>query len=183
MAGLTMTKKELASVAGYTYRRLYDIDRSLPDEQKLFVPSQDGKYDLGLFVQRWVQYNVSHEMSGIDDLDKVKARHELVKTEKTRLEVERMRGELIDLQDAKRLWGDVANTVMQNFLHLPYKVAPSLHMVDSIEAIRDILDTEIRGVLENIADTPLPAYAVFDDDGKGADGDDEEEEDEDTDGE
>ena len=72
---------------------------------------------------------------------------------------------------------------MQNFLHLPYKVAPSLHMVDSIEAIRDILDTEIRGVLENIADTPLPAYAVFDDDGKGADGDDEEEEDEDTDGE
>ena len=32
-----MTKKELATIAGYTYRRIYDIDRDLPPEKKLFA--------------------------------------------------------------------------------------------------------------------------------------------------
>ena len=27
---ITLTKKQLASVAGYTYRRLYDINKELP---------------------------------------------------------------------------------------------------------------------------------------------------------
>lgn len=50
------TKKELAQIAGYTYRRLYDIDLSLPQEKKLFVKGDGGKYDLAVFVQRWVNY-------------------------------------------------------------------------------------------------------------------------------
>ena len=108
-----MTKKELAQIAGYTYRRLYDIDRDQPQEKKLFVESEGGKYDLAIFVQRWVDYNVNNEASEVDDLDTVKARHEVVKTQKTELEVARMRGQLIDVQDVKRLWGDIANTVIR----------------------------------------------------------------------
>lgn len=55
---MTLTKKELASIAGYTYRRLHDIDLSLPDDEKLFVADDDGKYKLDVFVQHWVKYNV-----------------------------------------------------------------------------------------------------------------------------
>ena len=81
-----MTKKELANIAGYTYRRLYDIDRDLPEGKKLFEKSEDGKYDLALFVQRWVDYNISHNTdSDIYDLDEVKAKHEVIKAEKTQL--------------------------------------------------------------------------------------------------
>ncbi|MBR6224322.1 MAG: hypothetical protein IKR02_01210, partial [Firmicutes bacterium] len=57
----SMTKKELATIAGYTYRRLYDIDRDQPPDRKLFVESEGGKYDLAVFVQRWVEYNVQNE--------------------------------------------------------------------------------------------------------------------------
>lgn len=161
--GYSMTKKELASIAGYTYRRLYDIDRDLPEGKKLFVQSEGGKYDLAIFVQKWVAYNVANEApDDCCDLDLVKAKHEIVKTQKTELEVARMRGQLVDVQDVRRLWGSIANTVMRNLIHLPSKLAPMLRMVDNVELIRDTIDVEIRKVLEEMADTPLPDYAAED---------------------
>lgn len=155
-----MTKKELATVAGYTYRRLYDIDRDQPEGRKLFVKSEGGKYDLALFVQRWVEYNVNNEISDTDDLDVVKARHEVIKTQKTELEVARLRGQLIDVQDVKRLWGDIANTVTKNLIHIPSKVAPMVQMMENPEIIAEIIGAEIRKALEAVAETPLPAYAA-----------------------
>lgn len=157
-----MTKKELATLAGYSYRQLYNIDRDLPQEKKLFVESEGGKYDLAIFVQRWVEYNVNREAADVDDLDTVKARHEIVKTEKTELEVARMRGQLIDVQDVRRLWGDIANTVMQNLIHLPSKLAPMLRMEDNTERIAAVIDEGIRGALNALAETPLPDYAADD---------------------
>ena len=158
-----LTKKELASIAGYTYRRLYDIDRDLPEGKKLFVQGEGGKYDLAIFVQKWVEYNVANEVSDDwQDLELVKAKHEVVKTQKTELEVARMRGQLIDVQDARRLWGDIANTVTQNLIHLPSKLAPMLLMMDNVDLIRSIIDEEIRKILTEIADTPLPEYASTD---------------------
>lgn len=159
---MELTKKELANIAGYSYRRLYDLDRDLPPEKKLFVEGESGKYNLSTFVQRWVDYKVSTATDGIEDLDTVKARHETVKIEKTELEVARMRGALIDLQDVKKLWGDIANTVMQNMLHLPSKVAPMLRMMDNTEMIANTIDAEIRKALNDIANTPLPSYAADD---------------------
>ena len=38
-----MTKKELAEVAGYSYRRLHDINPELPKDKKLFVKCEGGK--------------------------------------------------------------------------------------------------------------------------------------------
>ena len=156
----SMTKKDLATVAGYTYRRLYDIDRELPAEKKLFVPADDGKYDLPMFVQRWVAYNVENETGNIEDLDEVKAIHERVKIRKTELEVARMEGSLVDVADARKLWGDVAAIVTQNLLHLPSQLAPMLRMMENTETIAHIIDTQIRKRLEIIAETPLPDYAA-----------------------
>ena len=159
-----MTKKELATIAGYTYRRLYDIDRDLPEGKKLFVQGEDGKYDLAIFVQKWVDYNVENEAPEEWDIDLVKAKHEVVKTEKTKLEVERLRGQLIDIQDIKRLWGDIAHTVMQNMLHLSSRLAPMLKMQDNTEHISEMIDAEVRKILEDIATLPVPDYADYSED-------------------
>lgn len=155
-----MTKKELATVAGYTYRRLHDIDMALPKDRKLFVAGKDGKYDLPTFVQRWVAYNMETVTEAEDDLDTVRARHEVIKTQKTELEVAMMRGRLIDVTDAKRLWGDIANTVMQNLIHLPNKLGPMLIMMDNAETIASIIGDGIRDILENLSEAPLPLYAI-----------------------
>lgn len=158
--GIELTKKELAAAAGYTYRRLYDIDRDLPPGEKLFVEGEGGKYDLAIFVQKWVQYNVNHETADIEDLETVKAIHEKVKTRKTELEVARMEGALVDAQDVRKLWSDIAATIMQNLIRIPSKAAPLLLMMDNTEQIAAVLDREIRAVLEQLAETPLPDYAA-----------------------
>lgn len=156
---ISLTKKELANAAGYTYRRLYDIDKALPPDKKLFVDAAGGKYDLAKFVQRWVEYNVSLESDSTDDLDMVKARHEVIKTQKTELEVAKMRGQLVDVSDVKRLWGDIINAVKNNIINLPNRVAPMLRMMESTEQIAEIIDLEVRRILDDIAETPLPDYA------------------------
>lgn len=158
--GISLTKKELATIAGYSYRRLYDIDRELPEGRKLFVAGEGGKYDLAFFVQHWVEFNIANETKESLDLDEVKAKHEVIKAEKTQLEVERMRGQLIDVQDVRKLWGDIANTVMQNLIQLPSKVAPMLRMMDDVELIAGIIDEDVRKILNEIAETPLPDYAA-----------------------
>lgn len=161
--GICLTKKELATVAGYSYRRLHDIDMGLPEEGKLFVKGEGGKYDLALFVQRWVRYNVDNETGDDQTLDEVKARHEIVKTRKTELEVARLEGKLVDVYEIRRLWGGVANTVMQNMLRLPSKVSPRLVMMKDSEMIAGIIDQEIRDTLTLISETPLPVETAAED--------------------
>ena len=157
---IELNQKGLAELASRTDRMLRMIDKELPDEKKLLVKTESGKYDAGLFVQRWTAYQIEKATDGIDDLDAVKARHELVKTEKTTLEVARLRGELVSAQDVKRLWGDIAHTVMQNLLHIPGSVAPVVQGMTSTEAIQEILDAEVRRALNAISESPLPAYAA-----------------------
>ena len=165
MAIAPLSKKELAEIAGYTYRWLYNIDRDLPDDKKLFVPVEEGKqkYDVPKFVQRWVAYNAENSIPEDTDLAAAKTKHEIIKTQKTELEVARMRGQMIDVQDVKKLWGDIANAVVQNLLGLPKKLGPALVMIESAEVISAMIDDEVRQILNDIADTPLPEYVQDDD--------------------
>lgn len=165
MAIAPLSKKELAEIAGYTYRWLYNIDRDLPDDKKLFVPVEKGKqkYDVPKFVQRWVAYNTENSIPEDTDLAAAKTKHEIIKTQKTELEVARMRGQMIDVQDVKKLWGDIANAVVQNLLGLPKKLGPALVMIESAEVISAMIDDEVRQILNDIADTPLPEYVQDDD--------------------
>ena len=156
---IELTKKQLAELAGYTYRRIYDIDKNLPNDKKLFVEAESGKYNAPLFVQRWVDYNVEQGLPDVEDLDVVKARHEVIKTQKTELEVARMRGQLVDVQDVKKIWGDVLNALQQNLLHLPSKVGPMVQGLDSLEIIEGLIDAEIRTCLRGASEAPLPEYA------------------------
>ena len=155
-------QKELAELVGKTDRQIRNIDKEQEDGKRLLVKGEGGKYDAAIFVQRWVNLQVDKITEGMEDLDAVKARHEIVKTEKTTLEVQRMRGELIDVHDIRKAWGDVANTVMQGMVHLPSTLAPMVQGLDNVEVIGSIIDAEIRRVLNAIAETPLPTYAATD---------------------
>lgn len=157
---IQMTQKQLGELVGRTDRQLRNIDKEQPDDKKLFVRSGGSKCDAALFVQRWCELMVERATKGSADLDVVKARHEIIKTQKTQLEVMRMRGDLIDVQDVKKLWGDIANTIMQSMLHLPSTIAPMVRGLDNIEVINSIINSEIRRVLEALSETPLPEYAA-----------------------
>ena len=154
--GISMTKKELATIAGYSYRQLYNIDRDMPESAKLFVEGEGGKYDLAVFVQRGVEYNANREKGEAGSLDDAKREHEIVKMRKTELEVARMEGTLVDVDEVRRLWAGIAANVMQKMILLPSKIAPQVVDMGSIQVIQGIIDKEVRDVLNEIADTPLP---------------------------
>lgn len=158
--GVCMTKEELAQIAGYSYRQLYNINKELDDDKKIFVKGEGKGYDLALFVQRWVAYKVDEATGDSDDLDEAKAIHERIKTKKTMLEVRRMEGMLVDINDVRKLWADIANTIMQSMLHLPATIAPMVTMMDNHEVIARIIDDEIRKVLNMLAETPVPDYSA-----------------------
>lgn len=158
--GVCMTKEELAQVAGYSYRQLYNINKELDEDKKIFVKGEGKGYDLALFVQRWVAYKVDEATGDGDNLDEAKAIHERIKTRKTMLEVKRLEGSLVDIGDVRKLWADIANTIMQSMLHLPSTIAPMVTMMDNHEVIARIIDEEIRKVLNMLADTPVPDYAA-----------------------
>lgn len=156
LTGMELSKKEIAELSGYTYRWLHEIDMALPDDKKLFVKGEGGKYDLAIFMRRWVAYNVQREKAAADDLDAVKARHEVVKIEKTELEVARLRGDLIDKHDVIALWGNVISTARKNLLGIASDLAPDLVMLDSVEIIQTRIETAIMDALIDTADTPIP---------------------------
>ena len=162
---MDFTKQELAELTGLTYRQLYNIDKKLREEDEdkaLFVKGEDAKKcDLALFVQRWVAYNVEKSSVDAGDLDAVKAAHESVKMRKTQLEVDRMEGTLVDVQEVRKIWGDIANTIMQGMIHLPATLAPMVRGMDNVEVIGSVIDAEIRKVLEGLAETPLPSYLLL----------------------
>ena len=156
--GVAMTKKELANVAGYSYQRLYMLDRDLEKDKKLFVASEEDpkKCDLAMFVQRWVEYNRREKEEESTELSAIKAQHEKVKKEKTEIEVARMKGEVVEVQAVDRLWSNIASVVRGRFVGLPKKLAASLVMIESPDRIEEILDREVRDALVLIAQTPLP---------------------------
>ena len=156
--GYALTKKELATVAGYSYRRLHDIDMDLPNNKKLFVPSEDDpkKYDLALFVQRWVAYNKDTAEEENEELSVVKAQHERVKKEKTEIEVALLKGEYVELAEVQRTWSNLATIVRGRFVNLARKLAPALVMIDNADKIEAIIDRDVRDALSLIANTPLP---------------------------
>lgn len=165
---MDMTKQELADLTGLTYRQLFNINKKLMEEDEdkaLFVKGEDAKKcDLAIFVQRWVDYNVEKCSASAEDLDAVKAAHESVKMRKTQLEVDKMEGSLVDVQDVRKIWGDIANTVMQGMIHLPSTLAPMVRGMENVEVITSVIDTEVRKVLEELSETPLPAYLLLQED-------------------
>ena len=167
-----MTKKELAALTGLTYQRVFQIDKALRQNggESLFAPmtgDERDRYDPGVFVRRWVEFSVNRATADDQDLEAVKARHEAVKMEKTQLEVDRMKGILVDVQDVRRLWGDIADTIMQGMLRLPSTLAPMMRGLENIDMIRSIADMEIRKTLEILSDTPLPDYLLAQEDEEG----------------
>lgn len=165
---MDMTKQALAELTGMTYRQIFNINKKLTQEDEnkaLFVQGEDAKKcDLAVFVQRWVEYNVDRVSANTDDLDAVKAQHESVKMRKTQLEVDRMEGVLVDVQEVRRMWGDIANTIMQGMIHLPSTLAPMVRDMENVEVISNVIDKEIRKVLEGLSETPLPAYLLLQED-------------------
>lgn len=151
---LEMTQQKLAAMVGYSTRQLFNIDKELPDERKLFVKGIGGKFLLDMFVQHWVAYQVDKAQTGGEDLEALKAIHEKVKIERSRVELDKLKEELLDAHEVKRAWIDAATRCRQRMMEIPARVAPQLVGETDEKRVNRIIDGEIRAALTLIADEP-----------------------------
>lgn len=155
-----LTKKQLAEAAGYTYRHIHEIDKRMPEDEKLFVPVMGtDKYDLSIFLQRWVDYKISEKGEKAEKMDSIAMRRENAKADKLEFELDRLRGVYVKLSEVRIAWQSVAGVVRSRFINLPKKLAPALVMIGDPDIIEEAIWREVRDALDLIAQTPLPGQA------------------------
>lgn len=165
-----MFVKELAALVGVTDRRLRQINEGLPPEKKLIVREEgEKKADLAMFVRRWTDYKVStiKKVSDIT-LEEAKTEHELLKIQKTEIEVKRMQGEVVPVADVVTLAQEIVAGTKNNLLHIPATLSPVLAKVDDPEEIEEIISDAIRESLEDLSrlenyEPPVPDVGQKDD--------------------
>lgn len=155
---MEMTQIALAELTGLTVRRIQMINAEQPDDRKMLIKGENGKYDAAIFVQRWVKYCMDREKTknGELDLDQVKAQHEMVKMEKSELNLQVLKGQLVNTEEVRQLWGDIVTMTRNRLMHIPTSVAQRLVMLDDPAEIKAIIDKEIRDCLALIATCKLP---------------------------
>lgn len=149
---------DLGSLVGYNGdRRIRQIDKELPEEEKLLKKGEGGKYDLAFFVQRWAAYQVKMHGGKKDlDLGDIEARHEQLKMELTQIKLDTLRGDICSTTEVFRLWAEVARTVSGKLLGIPSALAPRITGMDNTELVEAAIDKEIRDCLSAMAKTPMP---------------------------
>ena len=159
---IELTQKELCALVGYTYRHLMEVNKKLPDEQKFFVQGTGGKYRLDLFVQRWADYRVRRETTPSEnaDLKELKAVHEQIKIERSKVELKKLTGELVNAREAMTAWAGVAVKVRQKMLELPAQLSTEIAGEKDVRQIEGILTDEIESALMQLAQPPklAPEY-------------------------
>lgn len=77
---------------------------------------------------------------------------ELYKALKARLDYDRERGKVVDIEEAKAHWQNVAIAVRKYVLNIADRLAPLVAAEDDARACWAILDKECRNILEDLAD-------------------------------
>jgi phage terminase Nu1 subunit (DNA packaging protein) len=69
-----------------------------------------------------------------------------------KLEYETKSAKLIPTDEVKAVWFKQARQIRDKFLAVPAKLAPQLAAVSDVRAVRELLDTEIEGILKGLQD-------------------------------
>lgn len=148
-----MYVKELAALVGITDRRLRQINETLPEDKKLIVrQGGEKKADLATFVQRWAEYKVGNARRVQEyTLEEAKTEHELLKIEKTRIDLKRMSSEVVPVADVVSLAQEIVAGVKNNLLHIAPTIAPLIAKMDDVEDVEDVVDTAVREALEDLS--------------------------------
>lgn len=157
------TQAMLAELVGYSTRRLQQIDKTLDNEDKLFVYKKKGGLDPKIFIENWVKYQIDQQLDDENKpklaLEQVKAEHEKLKMEKTSIEIRRIKGELLEASDVLQIWSEIIIALRNNLLNLGSTLAPRLSSETRAEKIKGLIDAEIRDRLNEIAEVELPEYS------------------------
>lgn len=132
------SKKERETPEGHhTHEAAIEAARLL-DEGKSPVPVIAGKND----TQQPVKSNYT----------KLKEAKEALELQSKQLDMEERKGRLVNLDEAKLLFFQLANITVQNLLNVPDRIAPLLAAETDQRACRELVATEIKQALSKLVD-------------------------------
>lgn len=149
MAGVTA--KELAAAWGMTFQRVYQ----LVDEKVIPAPV-DGRFDPKEATRIYVTHLRSLlQGNSTRNLTEQRERLTRLKADQEEIELKKCKGELLNTDAAMRLWGEVIRTIRGQLLSLPGKTASVLVGIKKTQEARDILEREINGICNELANPDL----------------------------
>lgn len=110
-----------------------------------------GKYKLGENLMAYMSHAVGGNGDGKTSFADAKAEHEVLKKEKTELQLQQMRGQLHAAEDVRLLMGDMILSAKSKFLSLPTRISPQLEG-ESAKAIEKKLREEVTVTLNALVD-------------------------------
>jgi len=91
-------------------------------------------------------------VEGVPSFARSRAIREAYNARLAKLEYEEKSGELVRVADVKSAWFGISRLLRDRILALPDRLAPLLAPETNQKAIREMLDAELRAVLESAAD-------------------------------
>jgi hypothetical protein len=145
-------RTELAKALGIS-RKQVDIHRQ---HGRIQAASQSGRnplFDLELCKANYAEYKASVTRKRTGGIDKLSAQLRKAKAdlEESDLKLARLRDEVLLAADVEQEWTDNRAACLERIRRFPAEVAPSLLGVDDIAQVSDILETEMRRLLDDLA--------------------------------
>ncbi|KNF08543.1 hypothetical protein CLPU_6c00290 [Gottschalkia purinilytica] len=149
---VTVASSVLANLLSVTDRRIRDLA-----QEGIIVRVKKGRYDLAQSIKNYIVHlKANNDIKEVKndnlDLDTERALHEIVKREKTELQVKVMKGELHYAEDVEKVMTDMLANFRSKILGLAPKLAPMLVSRSNLTEVQDIINNECLLALSELAD-------------------------------
>lgn len=147
---MEVNQSELANILGITNRRV----RQLKEEGFFQLVENSRKYRLESCVQEYIAYKVKAEMGKgtSEEIDKIKAEHEVVKKDISKLKLRRLRKELHEARDVEFFLSNMLVNFRNKLLSVPSKVAVQIIGEEDVNRITELLKREMVETLEELSE-------------------------------
>jgi len=145
-----VNQTQLANILGITGRRVRQLK-----EEGLFQQQEKGKkYDLEACVQEYIMYKVKAEMGkgASKDVNVIKAEHESIKKDISKLKLRKMKKELHEAKDVEYFLGNMLVNFKNKLLSVPSKVAVQIIGEEDVNRITELLKREMIEALEELSE-------------------------------
>ena len=109
-------------------------------------------------TQAYIRYR-NESKGGKADLIEERIRLTRFQADRKELELKVAQGELIHVDTAMKLWGQVVQSVRSKLLAIPTKMAPLLLGCRGLSELKDAIEKQIFEVMEELANPNLKTYS------------------------
>lgn len=145
--GEIVNKKMLAKILGKTERTLTEWQKEGMPIKKNGARGQSNTYDTEQVIE-WLLKRASDTDS---EMERARTRLTSAQADKTELEVEQLRGNLISLDNMKSLWGNVLGAFRARILSIPSRLTPQIATIRDPKKIDKLIKDALHDALNELS--------------------------------